>query len=101
MRIAITGRNIELTAALRDRAQEKIKRARKFIPDALNAHLILKVEKQSQIAELTVRSNGAEFCATERGDNMYAAIDGVIEKVAAQAKKLKGKDVARRKEGGA
>ncbi len=97
MQITITGHNIDVTPALREYTEEKVARVRRFLNTTLNAHVILKVEKLDQIAEVTIHANGADLHGTHKDENMYAAIDAVMDKIDRQAKKIKGKEEAKKK----
>ncbi|MBF0291464.1 MAG: ribosome-associated translation inhibitor RaiA [Nitrospinae bacterium] len=101
MQITITGHNIEVTPALKEYTEEKVGKVRKYLNTTLNAHVILKVEKLTHIAEVTIHANGVDLHGVEKDENMYAAIDGVMDKVDRQAKKFKGKKQDRKKEGSA
>ncbi|MBI4665657.1 MAG: ribosome-associated translation inhibitor RaiA [Nitrospinae bacterium] len=91
MQITITGHNIEITPALREYTEEKVNRVRRYLNTTINAHVILKVEKLSQIAEVTIHANGVDLHGEDRNENMYAAIDSVMDKIDRQANKFKGK----------
>ena len=97
MQITITGHNIDVTPALREYSEEKVARVRRFLNTTLNAHVILKVEKLDQIAEVTIHANGVDLHGSDKCENMYAAIDKVMDKIDRQAKKFKGKIQARQK----
>jgi len=101
MQITITGHNIEVTDALRNYTEEKVARVRKFLNTTIKAHVILKVEKLDQIAEVTIHADGADLHGVVKDENMYAAIDGVMDKIDRQAKKNKGKKQSHRKEAAA
>ena len=97
MQITITGHNIEVTAALRSYTEEKVAKVRKFLNTTINAHVTLKVEKLDQIAEVTIHAGGADLHGSVKKDDMYAAIDGVMDKIDRQAKKIKGKEKSKKK----
>ena len=60
--------------------------------DRINqVYIVLKVEKVTQIADATLHVNGGESHATSEGKDMYAAIDGLIDKLARQLNKHKDK----------
>jgi putative sigma-54 modulation protein len=52
---------------------------------------VLKVEKVTHIADSTLHVNGGEIHASAEGQDMYAAIDGLIDKLARQLTKHKDK----------
>ena len=54
-------------------------------------HVVLNVEKLKQIAEAKVHLNGGEVFAQCEDDNMYAAIDLLIDKLDRQVIKHKEK----------
>ena len=97
MQISITGHNIDVTPALREYAEQKVAKVRKYLNTTLNVHMILKVEKLSHIAEVTLHANGVDMHGMENTDNLYAAIDSVMDKIDRQAKKHKEKILGKRK----
>ncbi len=99
MQISITGQKIEITPALREYTEEKVAKVRRYLNTTINAHVILKVEKLDHIAEVTIHANGVDLHGVEKTDNLYAAIDSVMDKIDRQAKKFKGKIQAKRKGG--
>ncbi|MBI4827368.1 MAG: ribosome-associated translation inhibitor RaiA [Nitrospinae bacterium] len=97
MQITITGHQIEITPALRQYTEEKVAKVRRYLNTTINAHVVLKVEKLTHIAEVTIHANGVDLHGEERTDNLYAAIDTVMDKIDRQAKKFKGKIEGKRK----
>ena len=65
----------------------------------INAHVILSVEKLSQKAEATLHINGANVFADSVHEDMYAAIDGLIDKLDRQVLKHKEKKINHRGNG--
>ena len=63
MQVTVTGRNIELTSALKDYLIEKLQRAQKHFDHRLDCTALLSVAKnpsiaKSQKAEITIKVNG-------------------------------------------
>ena len=52
---------------------------------------MLKVERVQQIAEATLHVSGGELHATSEANDMYAAIDGLIDKLSRQLTRHKDK----------
>ncbi|MDH5477074.1 MAG: ribosome-associated translation inhibitor RaiA [Nitrospinota bacterium] len=98
MQITITGHHVEVTPAIRQYAEEKVAKVRKYLNTTINAHVTLKVEKLLHIAEVTIHANGVDLHGMEKTDNLYAAIDKVMDKIDRQAKKVKGKIQDKRKD---
>ncbi len=96
MHVTVTGKNIELTRALKDYLIEKLNRAQKHFEHPLEAMAILSVAKnpsmaQNQTAEVTIKINGTIIRGEESTENMYASIDLVADKIERQLRKFKTK----------
>ena len=93
MQIDITGHHVEITAALRDYTMEKMARLERHFDKVSKVHVILGVEKLLHRAEATVSANGDNLFANAEEQDMYAAIDALIDKLDRQANKLKEKRI--------
>ena len=62
-----------------------------------NAHVILSVEKERQKAEATIHVSRGNLFADSQHENMYAAIDVLIDKLDRQVKKHKEKLIQHRR----
>ncbi|AEY00588.1 ribosome hibernation promoting factor [Oceanimonas pelagia] len=91
MQINLTGHHVEITDALRDYVNSKFSRLERHFDHITNAHVILNVEKMQQIAEAKLHVSGGELFANAQHENMYAAIDGLIDKLDRQIIKHKEK----------
>ncbi|MBO1922969.1 MULTISPECIES: ribosome hibernation-promoting factor, HPF/YfiA family [Thiomicrorhabdus] len=91
MQINITGHHIDVTDALRSYVSEKLEKLERHFDHVTNVHVILTVNKQAQIAEATVHVSGADLFAQEETENMYASIDGLVDKLDRQIIKHKEK----------
>lgn len=94
MHVVVTGRNIDLTPALKDYLLEKLQRAQKHFDHPLEIQALLSVAKnpsiaESQTAEVTVKVNGSIIRGEESTENMYASIDLVADKIERQLRKFK------------
>ncbi len=91
MRYVITGRNIEVTSALKAAVEEKIgKLERYFTPDT-EVIVTLSVQKDRQKIEITIPMKGNIIRAEESSSDMYVSIDLVEEIIERQIKKYKKK----------
>ena len=99
IKISVTFRHIEPTAALKQYAEEKIHKIGKYFSQPLNAHVILAVDaKQRQLAEVELHTHGAMIHGKEQHQDLYAAIDLVLDKVERQVRRQKDKyKVSRRR----
>lgn len=90
----IRGENIEVTPALRDYVENKIERVERYFNGDIsaNANVNLKVysDKQTKV-EVTIPMKSLTLRAEERHDDMYAAIDLIVDKLERQIRKHKTK----------
>ncbi|WP_373019370.1 ribosome hibernation-promoting factor, HPF/YfiA family [Thiomicrorhabdus sp.] len=91
MQINITGHHMDLTDAIRDYVTEKVGKLERHFDHVTNVHVILTVEKQLQKAEATVHASGADLFAQHDTEDMYASIDGLVDKLDRQIIKHKEK----------
>ncbi|MBO1926298.1 ribosome-associated translation inhibitor RaiA [Thiomicrorhabdus sp. 6S2-11] len=91
MQVNITGHHIDVTDALRSYVSEKLQKLERHFDHVTNVHVILTVNKQAQIAEATVHVSGADLFAQQESENMYASIDGLVDKLDRQIIKHKEK----------
>lgn len=91
MQLNITGHHVEVTDALRDFVNQKFAKLEQYFDRINQVHVILSVEKVLKVAEATLHVNGGELHATSEHQDMYAAIDGLVDKLARQLNKHKDK----------
>ncbi len=98
MNIIVSGRHLDITPALRDYAESKVKKFGKYLSSISEALVTLSVEKYRHKAEVLLKANGVTIQAESVTGEIYASIDEVIEKLERQVKKHKEKLTSRRKE---
>ena len=98
MKLDITGRHIEITPAIRDFTRDKLTKLEKWIEEVIEAHVILSVEKHRHQAEIVIKGRHHTYTGADETGDMYASIGNVVDKIEKQARKLKEKAVARRKQ---
>jgi len=91
MQIELTGHHIEVTDSLRSYVSEKMARLERHFDKVSNIHVILRVENVRHKAEATVHMSGHDIFADSTEDDMYAAIDHLVDKLDRQVKKHKEK----------
>lgn len=97
MNISINFRHMDSTQNLKDYAEEKIGRFDKYLNNISEANVTLSVEKYRHKAEVLLKISGSPIQAESITDEMYSAIDEVVEKLARQIRKHKDKIVSSRK----
>jgi len=91
MNLNVSGHHLEVTPAIRGYVQGKLERVTRHFDHVIDAHVILSVDKLRQKAEVTLRLRGKDIhCACEEQD-LYAAIDLLVDKLDRQVQKYKGK----------
>ncbi|HEX9137676.1 MAG TPA: ribosome-associated translation inhibitor RaiA [Nitrospirota bacterium] len=92
MQVTVIGRHIEATDALKQYAQEKFSRLEKYLPKTSQTVITLSVVKKvHHIAEAVIKSNGVLIQASEETEEMYSAIDLLVEKIERRVRRYKEK----------
>ena len=96
MELMIKGKNVEITDRLRDYVEKKIGKLDRYLPSITEAWVELSTEgaraaQDRQVCQVTVRSNGTILRAEERSDDIFTAIDTVLDKMYRQIARYKGK----------
>lgn len=90
--VNITFRNTEGTDPLKNYASEKITNClQKFVHHDTEASIVLSVEKNRHIAEVSFHADGSDFNGKEETSDLYASIDAVVQTVTSQLRKHKEK----------
>lgn len=95
MQINISGHHLEVTEALRNYVNEKFVRLERHFDKITNVQVIMQVEKLKQKVDATLHIAGGEVVATAEHDDMYAAIDLLVDKLDRQLIKFKEKQLER------
>ncbi|WP_261131825.1 ribosome hibernation-promoting factor, HPF/YfiA family [Bacillus sp. Marseille-Q3570] len=103
MNFNIRGDNIEVTPALRNYSEKKVSKLERYFDGTPNSdvYINLKVFNNEQLVEVTIPMPGLLLRAEESHDDMYAAIDLVVEKLERQIRKHKTKVNRKFRQGGA
>jgi putative sigma-54 modulation protein len=87
----LTGHHVDITDALRQYVTTKFERLERHFDSVTNVHVVLSVEKLQQKAEAKMHVSGADVFADSIHEDMYAAIDALVDKLDRQVKKHKEK----------
>lgn len=100
MRLELTGRHVEITPALRRLISRKIGRLERLLNDsALSAQVVLTDEKSGRRADVALHARGEKFLHGVASSNRWAwSLSRAIEKIEQQAKRVKGKWQARKRQ---
>lgn len=90
----IRGENIDVTPAIREYVESKVEKIERYFNEDLNANanVNLKVynDKQTKV-EVTIPMKNLTLRAEERHNDMYAAVDLIVDKLERQIRKHKTK----------
>lgn len=95
--VEIYGRNMEVTERIQDYVEKKVSKLDRYLPDIDEARVDLAYAKSArsagdrQVAQLTIRGKGFILRTEESADDIFAAIDTVLEKMQRQIERFKGK----------
>jgi putative sigma-54 modulation protein len=92
MLVTVNGKNVEVTDALREYAEKKVSKIAKFFEKSpRGAQVTLSTERGKHIVDITIQVDGLLLRGEEKTNDMYASIDGAIEKIERQVQKYKTK----------
>lgn len=91
MQTDLTGHHIDITPPLREYVNEKMDRIARHFDNVTHCHVVLSVEKTRHKAEATINLSGSDLHADAVQDDMYAAIDALVDKLDRQIKRHKEK----------
>ncbi len=100
MNIIVTGRHLEITPALKNYVEKKVKRINRYLSNISEAVVTISVQKYRHKVEVLLKANGVLIQAEGVTSEVYSSIDEVSEKLGRQIKKYKEKLVSHRKSEG-
>ena len=89
MNLHLTGHHVEITPAIRDYVTAKLAKINRHFDHVIDVNVIMTVEKMDQMVEANVHLSGKDIHVQAHHDDMYAAIDGLIDKLDRQVIKHK------------
>lgn len=97
MNIAITFRHIEASEPVKAYVNEKVAKLQKFLRQPMRARVTIDLENKQHRCEAEINAGPSHFVASDSGDDMYASIDRVIDKLERQINHQHGSNIARKK----
>ena len=91
MQINVTFRHMDSSEPVRAYVEDKLPKVKKYIDEPVEAQVVLSVEKIRHKAEVTLVAKGITIKASDETADMYAAVDGVMDKIERQLKRYKDK----------
>lgn len=91
MQVQLSGQQIEITPALRDRVNHQIDRLTRLDEKAISLSVVLSVDKLQQRAEGTLNVTGTTLHAEALTSDLYASIEMLFDKLVTQLRKHREK----------
>lgn len=91
MKIIISGKNIDLTDAIKKRVEEKLAKLDKFFTNETTATVTIKGEKIGDVVEINIPVKGSLLRVSECDSNLFASIDTAADKLERQIRKYRTK----------
>ena len=90
MKLDLTGLRIEVTDAIREFTEKKIKKLDKFFDDDTICHVTFTDKsKGKQRIDIRIEQNSHTFLAEEQAEDLYYGIEAAISKIEGQIRKDK------------
>ena len=96
MNLHITGHHVQVTPAIREYVSSKMERVTKHFDHVIDVNVIMSIEKLRQKIEATVHVRGKDIFCESIEEDMYAAIDTLIDKLDRTIIKHKEKSLSHR-----
>lgn len=98
MNVEYTGRQFEITPAIRKQVQAGLEKIQKILGSNFESHVILSVEKHRYIAEITINvRNHPPIVGLSEAPDMVAAINGSLARIDRQAVKYKTRWISKKR----
>ena len=91
MKLNFTGKNIDITDALRDVTNKKLSKLDKYFQSHIEGNVTFSSEKNRKIIEVTINIPGTIIRVEEATDDMYKSIDRAVDILERQIRKYKTK----------
>lgn len=91
MNLTISGHHVDVTPAIREYVMSKLSRVKRHFDQVIDVNVILSVDKLVQKAEFSLHLSGKDIHVESTHEDLYAAIDTVIDKLDRQVCKHKEK----------
>ena len=99
MNLHLTGHHLEITPAIRDYVSSKLQRITHHFDPVIDVSVVLTVEKLRRRIEASVHVRGRDIFCENADADMYAAIDGLVDKLDRTIIKHKEKSLEHRHDG--
>lgn len=81
MNVQLTGHQIDITPALRDYVNLKLERVKRHFDHMMDVNVVMSASKLIKKVEVNVHVRGRDLFVESADEDMYAAIDGLVDKL--------------------
>ncbi|OFC61846.1 ribosome-associated translation inhibitor RaiA [Candidatus Erwinia dacicola] len=96
MVLNITSKQMEITPAIRQHVENRLAKLEKWQTHLINPHIVLLKEPKEFVADATINTPNGPLIASAKHEDMYTAINDLINKLERQLNKVQHKGEARR-----
>ncbi|MBK0004669.1 ribosome-associated translation inhibitor RaiA [Erwinia sp. S43] len=96
MVLNITSKQMEITPAIRQHVEDRLSKLEKWQTHLINPHIVLSKEPKEFVADANINTPNGPLVATAKHEDMYTAINELINKLERQLNKVQHKGEARR-----
>ena len=96
MNLHVSGHQLAVTPAIRDYVDAKLQRITHHFDQVIDVNVIMSVDKLVQKIEATVHVRGKDIFCESTAEDMYAAIDSLVDKLDRTILKHKEKNLSQR-----
>ena len=98
MKLSVTFRHMDPSEAIKQHVEDKLARLKKYFPDPVAAAVVLSTERYRHQIDVTITlANGTAINGKEISEDMYSAVDLVMDKIDRQIRRYKDKITTHRK----
>jgi len=97
MNVEFTGRQYEVTPAVRKQVEHGLEKLSKILGDTFDTHVVLSTEKRRHKAEITVLVRASSLVGVAEASDMTSAVNEAIEKIDRQAVRYRTKNKAKKR----
>lgn len=91
--VSISGKNLDLTAAIERHVREKVQKFERMFEDhpAVSVEVVLKTDKSGHTAEVTLFAGGFVLRGESTSPDMYYSVNQAVDRIQGQLRKFKTK----------
>lgn len=87
--VSVTGRNVEITDAMKDYAVEKVSKMERFSQRIISVHVIMEVQKLLHKVDIVMKVDNIKIKSSAISPDIYASIDEAAHKLQTQLVRYK------------